>query len=142
MGVITERHLQRARSAGACDDEMQNLRVGVPISYLRADVLGFCVNVFPADEIDAIARQMLHDTVAVHFLSGIDPYFIGGSGYGSGFGSGYGSGSGSGYGEGYGNKNTWHIAGAEIIDETNNIETDPKLLDYQILSRVDRRGTQ
>jgi len=83
MVVLTERLLQRAKTGGACAEALRALRVGQPLDSLSAYILGWAVKIVPQREIDALASDLAG--VALH---GIDPYFLGVSGYGSGSGDG------------------------------------------------------
>ena len=91
MVLVTERHIQRARTGGACREAMQAICVGQRVDSLEAEWLGWILGIIPQSEVDDIASEM-----ADQIMKGIDPYLLGVSGFGSGDGSGDGDGSGYG----------------------------------------------
>ena len=97
MGVISEKHLDAARQAGACTIDYQP---GDSIENVaQEDLIWFAINCRGlAAEVEARAGVPLWTLSGYGYGDG----FGSGDGSGSSYGYGYGSGSGAGYGDGYG----------------------------------------
>ena len=88
--IVTQAHLDAARSAGACKDGLKPLKLGQPVGEVPQDLLMWFL-----ENCSAEAAQL----TTPH---GLPLWALSNSGYGDGHGHGYGSGSGYGSGFGFG----------------------------------------
>lgn len=101
--VITHKHLQAARMAGACD-AIKKYREGTPVTQVLGQHLQWFADRFPewayeaAETIAAESGLQIVGTPPLDLLSHSDGYFDDGFGYSDGYGHDDGCGQGDGYG--------------------------------------------